>query len=305
MTTQLGFIGLGLMGTPIATNLLEAGYAVTVHDLREDAVERLVAVGASPGTSARSVAEAAEIVFTSLPGPTQVEEVVLGPEGILDALRPGGVYIDLTTNAPTLIREIELRFRERGCHVLDAPLGGRSTLARTGQLQVMVGGDPEVFERCRPVLERIGNRVVHCGPIGSGMICKLMHNDINAVFRQVTAECFTAGVKAGVDAEVLWEVVRNGITCAGSEINNTMRNTWLRGEFDTGTGFLRTHYKDTALAAEIGRENGVPMAHTELTLERLTAALDRGWGGRDSTVSLLLQEELAGVEVRIPDGPPA
>lgn len=303
MATSLGFIGLGLMGTPIATHLIRAGHPLSVYDVRDEAVEPVVEIGARRADSPRAVAEASEVVLTSLPGPREVERVALGPDGIISGLRPDGVYIDLTTNSPTVIREIERQFRERGCHVLDAPVGGRSPLAWEGELQVMVGGEPKVFERCRPLLETIGNRVVYCGASGSGMVCKLMHNCINAVFRQAVAECFTVGVKAGVDAEVLWEVVRNGITGGGSEINRTMRGTWLAGEFDKGTGYLEMHYKDTILAAELGRELDVPMAQTELTLRRLKEAMDRGWGRREGTVSLLLQEELAGVEVRVPAAP--
>jgi 3-hydroxyisobutyrate dehydrogenase len=305
MGTRLGFIGLGLMGTPIATHLIRGGHPVVVYDVRDTACEPLVEIGARRADSPRAVAEASEIVLTSLPGPREVERVALGPDGIIAGLPPDGVYIDLSTNSPTVIREIDRRFRERGCHVLDAPVGGRSPLAWEGELQVMVGGEPAVFERCRPLLESIGNRVTYCGASGSGMVCKLMHNCINAVFRQVTAECFTAGVKAGVAAEVLWEVVRNGITAGGSEINRTMRDTWLAGEFDKGTGYLEMHYKDTLLAAELGDELDVPMAHTELTLLRLKEAMDRGWGRREGTVSLLLQEELAGVEVRFPASAPA
>jgi 3-hydroxyisobutyrate dehydrogenase len=213
------------------------------------------------------------------------------------------VYVDLSTNSPTLIREIAQRLGERGRHVLDAPLGGRSPLAWTRELLVMAGGEREIFERCRPLLEAIGSRVVYCGPVGSGMVSKLMHNCINAVFRQATGECFTLGVKAGVDAGVLWEITRNGITCSGSEIERTMRSTWLRGDFDSGTGSLDSHLKDTALAAELGRELDVPMPLTQLTLDRLVEAKDRGWGRRDSTVSLLLQEERAGVEVRMAEPP--
>jgi 3-hydroxyisobutyrate dehydrogenase len=297
----LGFIGIGLMGMPIATNLLRAGHPLVAYDVRDDAVARLVEAGARRAASPRAVAEGSAIVLTSLPGPEEVEHVALGPDGILDGLRSGGVYVDLSTNSPTLIRDVERRFRERGCDVLDAPVGGRSPLAWERELQVMVGGDPAVVERCRPVLDAISTRVTYCGPIGSGMVCKLMHNCINAVFRQSTAECFTAGVKAGVAADVLWDVVRNGITAGGSEINRTMRQTWLAGDFDKGTGYLETHFKDTRLAVDLGEELGVPMPLAEHTLARLGEAMDRGWGRLEGTSSLRIQEELAGVEVRIPE----
>lgn len=301
MGARLGFIGLGLMGQPIVTNLLAAGHEVAVFDVRPGAADALVERGATRCDSSREVAAASEVVFTSLPGPQQMRAAALGPDGIGEGLAPGGIYIDLSTNSPIVVREVAAELADRGLHVLDAPLGGRSGLAATRDLQVMAGGDPDVFERARPVLDVIGKRVSYCGPLGSGMVCKLMHNAINAVFRQSAAECFTAGVKAGVDADVLWDVVRNGITCAGSEINKTMRNTWLSGNFDTGTGFLKMHYKDTVLAADVGRELAVPMPQVDLAISRLEQAMERGWGDRDATVSILIQEELAGVDVRITD----
>ncbi|MFQ5860398.1 MAG: NAD(P)-dependent oxidoreductase [Dehalococcoidia bacterium] len=298
---RLGFIGIGKMGSAMATNLLKAGFSLTVHDVREEATRPLLEQGARLGDSPRAVAEASEVVLTSLPGPQEVEPVALGEEGIIHGLAPGGVYIDLSSNSPSLIRHIHQQFQERGCHVMDATVAGRAPLAWERELMVMVGGDPEVLQRCRPILEAIGKRIVYCGQVGNGMICKLMHNCINAVFRQATAECFTLGVKAGVDAQTLWEVVRNGITCAGSEINRTLRNTWLKGEFDTGTGSLYISYKDTFLATELGREYQVPMMLAQLALQQLTAAMNRGWVDRESTIVNLLQEERAGVQVRIPE----
>jgi 3-hydroxyisobutyrate dehydrogenase-like beta-hydroxyacid dehydrogenase len=298
MDTALGFIGLGKMGQPIVANLLEAGYRVTVHDVRPDAVDALVTLGAAAAASPAAVAEASTIVFTSLPGPAEVEAVATGPGGVLSGLAAGDVLVDLSSNAPDAVVDLARRFAEQGRHLADAPIGGRSILARTKDLQVMVGGSAEVFDRCAPVLSAFAKRVVHCGETGSGAVCKLMHNAINAVFRQSAGECFTTAVKAGVDPAVLWDIVRNGITVGGSEINKTMPATWLRGSFDTGTGALRTHRKDTALAVELGHRLGVPMPHVELTLHRLDEALERGWGSRDATVSLLIQEELAGVAVR-------
>lgn len=303
-TLRVGFIGLGAMGTPISTNLMAAGFPVTVYDADPARIDELVARGASPARSVADLAAASDVVLTSLPGPRQVRQVAVGEGGILDSLAPGGTYIDLSTNSPTLVREIGRALAARGLYVLDAPIGGRSLLAGTRDLLVMAAGEREAFERCLPILEAIGKRVIYCGDLGSGMVCKLVHNAINAVFRQVTGECFTLGVKAGVDARVLWDVTRNGITATGSEINRTMRSTWLAGAFDTGSGTLDSHLEDTQLVVELGREYAVPMAHVELTLERLIEAAERGWGRRDSPVSLLLQEERAGTLVRIGDPEP-
>jgi 3-hydroxyisobutyrate dehydrogenase len=303
MALRLGFIGIGKMGSAMGTNLLKAGYSLTVHDIREEATRPLLELGAHLGDSPRAVAQASDVVMSSLPGPHEVELVALEEEGIIHGLDRGGVYIDLSANSPSLMRRIHERFRDRGCHVLDAPVAGRAPLAWERELVVMVGGDPEVFQRCRPVLEAMSKRIVYCGEVGNGMICKTVHNCINAIFRQATAECFTLGVKAGVDAETLWEVVRNGITCTGSEINRTMRNTWLKGDFDTNTGSLAIGYKDTLLATELGREYQVPMMLASLALQQLMAAMNRGWAERDGTIASLLQEERAQVQVRIPEPP--
>ena len=302
MATQLGFIGIGTMGTPMALNLLKAGFPLIVHDIHEEATRPLLEAGARWGQSPRAVAEASEIILTSLPSPADVEEVALGEEGIIHGLTKGSVYIDTSSNSPALIHKINEQLKERGCHLMEAPVAGRAPMARERQLMVMVGSDPEVLERCRPILESIGNRIVHCGPVGTAMICKLMHNCINAVFRQATAECFTLGVKAGVDAQALWEVVRNGITCTGSEINLTMRNTWLKGDFDTKSGgTVNISYKDTLLATELGRDHQVPLLMAQLAMQQLTAAMNRGWEDKDSTIVNLLQEERAGVQVRLPE----
>jgi len=299
MAVRLGFIGIGKMGSAMGTNLLKAGFSLTVHDIREEATRPLLELGAHLEDSPRAVAQASDVVMTCLPGPREVEPVALGEEGIIHGLDSGCVYIDLSSNSPSLIRRINQRLQDRGCHVLDAPVAGRAPLAWERELVVMVGGDPEVLQRCRPILEAIGKRIIYCGQVGNGMICKMMHNCINAIFRQATAECFTLGVKAGVDSEVLWEVVRNGITCSGSEINRTMRNTWLKGDFDTNTGSLSIGYKDALLTAELAREYQVPMMLASLALQQLTAAMNRGWAEKDGTIVNLLQEERARVQVRI------
>ncbi len=297
MDTALGFVGLGKMGRPIVANLLAAGYQVTVHDVSPEAVAAAERLGATAAGSPAAVAAASTLVFTSLPGPAEVTEVAAG---VLAGLPVDGLLVDLSSNAPDTILDLHRQFTDAGRRLADAPIGGRSILAATRDLQVMVGGSDADFARCEPVIAAFAKRVVHCGEVGSGAVCKLMHNAINAVFRQTAAECFTTAVKAGVDAAVLAEIVRNGITCAGSEISRTMPATWFAGEFDTGTGALRTHRKDTALAVDLAHRVAVPVPHVEMTLARLDEALGRGWAHRDATVSLLIQEELAGVAVRVP-----
>ena len=196
---RIGFIGLGNMGGPMAMNLIKAGHDLTVHDLRREIADPHLAAGATWADSVQGVAEASEIVFTSLPGPPEVEAVALGPGGILEHAASGSVYIDLSSNSPTLIRAIHARFAERGIEVLDAPVSGGITGAAAGTLAVLVGGDADRYEELKPVLDSIGDKVSYIGGIGSGMVAKLVHNMTSIRSRMAIAEGLTLAAKAGVD----------------------------------------------------------------------------------------------------------
>ncbi|MFQ5860143.1 MAG: NAD(P)-dependent oxidoreductase [Dehalococcoidia bacterium] len=300
---RVGFIGLGKMGSGMSANVLKAGYPLTVYDIREEAAQPLLRKGATWAGSPRAVAQASDVVLTSLPGPREVEDVALGKDGILQGLAPSGTYIDLSTSSPTLIRRIHTTFKERGCDVMDATVGGRPTVAQEGKLLVMAGGEAAVFQRCRPVLDSFAARVVYCGQVGSGSVCKLVHNAVNFCFILALAESFTLGVKAGVEPRVLWEVVRNGITCNGAEINEALPAIWLKGRFDPPSFALALAHKDMGLTTELGRELHVPMAMNNLTYDQMVEAMNRGWAERDCRSVLLLQEERAGAEVRMPEEP--
>ena len=201
---DIGFIGVGNMGAGMANNLLKAGYTLTVNDIRRDAAGPLLERGARWAETPQQVAMQSEMTFTSLPGPPEVEAVALGAEGILAGIKPGSVYIDLSSNSPTLVRRLHDIFRDRGVHMLDAPVSGGVIGARTGLLAVMVGGDEALYQRVKPVLDAIGDNVVYCGAIGAGSICKLVHNSISAITSQAITELFTLGVKAGADPKALW-----------------------------------------------------------------------------------------------------
>jgi len=298
---NIGFIGLGNMGNPIAANILKAGYSLKVHDLSAEAARPLLEAGSSWGDSPRALAEASDIIFTSLPGPPEVEAVALGEGGIIEGIRPGSVYIDLSTNSPTLVRRIYSVFQEKGAHVMDAPVSGGPAGARTGKMAVMVGGDEEIFQKCKPVLDSIGDKVSYTGKIGCGSICKLMHNCINYGIQTAIAECFTLGVKAGVEPEALWRAVSEGGVGRGTLFSNVLPETYLQGHFDPPHFALRLALKDVNLAISLAREFNVPMAIADIAFQELTMALNRGWGDRDSRVAMLLQEERAGgVEFRVP-----
>jgi 3-hydroxyisobutyrate dehydrogenase-like beta-hydroxyacid dehydrogenase len=295
---KVGFIGLGTMGGSMAANLQQAGYDLVVTDLRPRVAERLLAAGAAWAESARQVAELADVVFTSLPGPPEVEEVALGGNGLLAAMAPGKVYFDLSTNSPTVIRRLHAVFAERGVDLLDAPVSGGPAGAKSGRLAIWVGGDPAVFERHKPILEAIGDRVIRVGEIGSGSITKLVHNCAGYMIQCALAEAFTLGVKAGVEPLALWQAVRQGAV-GRQRTFDRLPDHFLSGTFDPPDFTLRLAHKDVTLATALGREHRVPMRVASLALDELTEALNRDWGERDSRVAMLLQEERAGIAIQI------
>ena len=295
---NVGFIGLGTMGASMAYNCLQGGNQMVVHDIRREAATQHLEAGAVWADSPREAAEASEIVFTSLPGPTEVEAVGLGEDGILEGMSEGKVYFDLSTSTPTLIRRIHEEAAARGIHVLDAPVSGGPRGAASRNLAIWVGGDREVFDRCKPVLDSIGDKAYYVGPIGCGAIAKLVHNCTGYIVQAALAEVFTMGVKAGVEPLALWQAVRKGAQGRRGTFEGLAEHL-LPGKFDPPDFALRLARKDVDLAVGVGREYDVPMRLAQLTLQEMTEALNRGWGHRDSRVAMLLQEERAGVEVRV------
>jgi 3-hydroxyisobutyrate dehydrogenase len=297
---KIGFIGLGTMGRHMAMHLIEAGHELTVHDLRREAAEPHLAAGARWADSPAELAGDVELVFTSLPGPAEVEAVALGEKGLLAGMRPGSVWFDLTTNSPALIRRLHALFAERGVHVLDAPVSGGPRGAQTRRLALWVGGDEELFRRYKPVLDAIGDQPYYVGPIGTGSVAKLVHNCAGYAIQCALAEVFTLGVKAGVDPLALFKAVRNGAVGRRRTFDGLVEQ-FLPGKFEPPAFTLRLAHKDVSLATGLARELHVPMRMADLALEELTEALNRGWGERDSRVAMLLQEERAGVEIRVPE----
>ncbi len=297
---KIGFIGLGTMGHHMASNLMKAGHDLVVHDVRREAAAPHLQAGAKWAEAPRAVAEATDVVFTSLPGPQEVEAVALGAEGLLAGLAAGKVYFDLSTNAPALVRRIHAVFSARGIHMLDAPVSGGPRGAESRKLALWVGGDETVFTRYKPVLDAIGDQAYYVGPIGAGSIAKLVHNCAGYVIQTALAEVFTLGVKAGVEPLALWKAVRQGAR-GRSRTFDSLADQFLPGKFEPAAFALRLAHKDVTLATALGREHKVPMRLANITLEEMTEALNRGWGERDSRVAMLLQEERAGVEIRIPD----
>jgi 3-hydroxyisobutyrate dehydrogenase len=298
---NVGFIGLGTMGRHMASNLIKGGHKLVVYDVRREAAAPHLSAGATWAASPKAVAEASDIVFTSLPGPVEVEAVALDEQGgLISGLTPGKVYFDLSTNSPALVRRIHDVFKARGIHMLDAPVSGGPKGAETRKLALWVGGDEEVYKRCKPVLDAIGDQPYYVGPIGAGSIAKLVHNCAGYVIQTALAEVFTMGVKAGVEPLALWKAVRQGAGGRRRTFDGLV-DQFLPGKFDPPAFALRLAHKDVTLATALGREHKVPMKLANVTLEEMTEALNRGWAERDSRVAMLLQEERAGVEIKVPE----
>ena len=295
---KVGFIGLGTMGGSMAFNTIQGGHELVVHDIRRESATRHLEAGATWADSPREVAEASDIVFTSLPGPTEVEAVFLGEDGILQGMSAGKVYFDLSTSTPNLIRRLHDIASGQGVEVLDAPVSGGPRGAESRNLAIWVGGDKDVFDRCRPALDAIGDKAYYVGPIGCGAVAKLVHNCAGYVIQTALAEVFTMGVKAGVEPLALWQAVRRGEQGRRGTLEGLAEHL-LPGKFDPPDFALRLARKDVDLAVGVGREYDVPMRLANLALQEMTEAMNRGWGDRDSRVAMLLQEERAGVEVRV------
>jgi 3-hydroxyisobutyrate dehydrogenase-like beta-hydroxyacid dehydrogenase len=295
---KVGFIGLGTMGRHMASNLMKGGHQLVVNDVRREAAAPHLQAGATWADTPRAVAEATEVVFTSLPGPVEVEAVALGDQGLGAGLTAGKVYFDLSTNSPALVRKIHEVFKRRGIHMLDAPVSGGPRGAESRRLALWVGGDEDIFKRYKPVLDAIGDQPYYVGPIGAGSVAKLVHNCAGYIVQTALAEVFTMGVKAGVEPIALWKAVRQG---AGGRRRtfDGLADQFLPAKFEPPAFALRLAHKDVTLATALGREHKVPMRLANITLEEMTEALNRGWAERDSRVAMLLQEERAGVEIRV------
>jgi 3-hydroxyisobutyrate dehydrogenase len=295
---HVGFIGLGTMGASMAANLQSAGYDLVVHDVRRASAEPHLARGAKWADTPHAVAEATEVIFTSLPGPPEVESVALGPDGLLAGMRKDAAYFDLSTNSPTLVRRICAAFAARSVHMLDAPVSGGPAGARSRRMAIWVGGEEAVFNRHKAALDAMGDQARYVGPIGAGSVAKLVHNCAGYAVQAALAEVFALGVKGGVEPLALWEAVRTGAVGRRRTFDGLI-DQFLPGKYDPPHFALRLAHKDVSLATQLGRELGVPMRLSELALAEMTEAMNRGWQARDSRVPMLLQLERAGVTVAV------
>lgn len=291
---KVGFIGLGTMGRGMAANVQKAGHDLVVHDIARQNAAAFLDKGATWAETPKALAEACDVVFTSLPTPADVESVGFGPEGLAGGFRKGAAWFDLTTNAVDVVRDIGARLEHQGVDFLDAPVSGGPAGAASGKMAILVGGDKATFDLYRPVLDAMGDQIRHVGAIGAGSIAKLTHNMASTAINAVMAEVMTMGVKAGLEPLALWEAIRS---CAAGRMRSfdNISNRFMRGQLDPPNFAMRLVHKDISLAMQLAREFSVPMRLCTMVHQDLTEAMNRGWGGRDSQAFLVLQQERAGV----------
>ncbi|MCI0438311.1 MAG: NAD(P)-dependent oxidoreductase [Chloroflexi bacterium] len=292
---KVGFIGIGFMGRHMARNVLKGGHDLTVYDIRKDAADELLSMGARWASSPREVAQASDVVFTSLPMPRIVEEVAMGEGGILSGAKRGAAFFDLSTIGPDSVERIGAAASARGVHFLDAPVSGGTVGAEKATLCIMVGGDKAVFEQYRPVLDLIGDKTMYCGELGAGAVCKIVNNLIGLSLGVLLSEAFTMGVKAGVDPQTLFDAVSR--STGNTQAMQGFPNGLFKGRFEPGFQ-LDLGAKDVGLATELGRQLRVPMELANLVQQRYILAQNEGLGKRASGAVALIQEKMAGVEVR-------
>ena len=286
------------MGGHMAYNILKGNHELIVHDLRRETASRHLEAGAGWADSPQEVAQQCQVVFTSLPGPTEVEATALGEQGLLSGMEESKVFFDLSTNSPTSVRKIHQVFVSKGIHMLDAPVSGGPKGAESGRLAIWVGGDKAIFDQYKHLLDAFSDAPYYVGPIGCGSVAKLVHNCTGYILQTALAEVFTMGVKAGVEPLALWQSVRRGVSGRRGAFEGLAEHL-LPGNFDPPAFALKLARKDVDLAVSVGREFDVPMRLANLTLQEMTEALNRGWGDRDSRSAMLLQEERSGVQVRV------
>jgi 3-hydroxyisobutyrate dehydrogenase len=283
---KIGFIGLGAMGRPMAESLQRAGHALQVYDLRR--VEGF----SNYKSSAAQAAKDCEVLFTSLPGPAEVEAVAPQVQSVK-------AWFDLSTNSPAMVRKLHQQMAAKGIQLLDAPVSGGPRGAQSGKLAIWVGGDEQVFEKYKPILQAIGDQPYYVGPIGAGTVAKLAHNAASFTVQAALAEIFTLGVKAGVEPLALFKALRQGAT-GRKRTFDRLPEHFLPGVYDPPAFTVRLAHKDMTLAMELAAAEGVPMKIGQIALDELAGAMQRGWSDRDCRVAMTLQEERAKVSVRVP-----
>ncbi|GAA0583980.1 2-hydroxy-3-oxopropionate reductase [Rhizomicrobium electricum] len=291
----IGFIGLGIMGKPMARNLLKAGYSLVVYDVVAAPVAELVEAGAKAGTSPKDVAAQSEIVITMLPNSPHVKAAVLGENGVIEGAGPGTIVVDMSSIAPLASREIAEALAAKGIEMLDAPVSGGEPKAIDGTLSVMVGGKQAVFDKVKDLLLKMAASAVLCGDIGAGNVTKLANQVIVALNIAAMSEAFVLATKAGVDPEKVFDAIKGGL--AGSTVLNAKAPMVLTGNYKPGFR-IELHIKDLQNALDTAHATGVPVPLTSQVMEFLQALKVDGKAGDDHGGLIQFYEKLAGIKVR-------
>ncbi|MCF8335174.1 MAG: 2-hydroxy-3-oxopropionate reductase [Bacteroidales bacterium] len=292
---NIGFIGLGIMGKPMAKNLLKAGYPVIVYDIVEESVHELIEAGAQKGTSSEDVASQSNVIITMLPDSPEVQDAVLGEGGVIQGVKSGSILIDMSSINPKVSQEISKELEQKDVVMFDAPVSGGEPKATDGSLAIMVGGPQQTFEEVKPVLEVMGSSVTYIGEIGSGNICKLANQVIVALNIAGMGEAMVLATKAGVDPENIFNAIRGGL--AGSAVLDAKMPMVLDGNFKPG-GKIETHTKDLRNVLDTAKELEVPVFLTSQVMEIMQALKVDGKSKNDHGGLVQFFEKLANVEVR-------
>lgn len=298
---ELGFVGLGNLGRHLAASLLRAGFRLTVHDREEAAARPLLEAGAVWASSPSAVAAASDSVFTCLPSPQAVADVVAGKAGLLEGLRPGGVWIDSSTNSPDELRRLAALAESAGVHCLEAPVTGGVHLAEAGSITVLVGGDEAVYASHRPAFEAIGGTVLYIGPLGSASTIKVITNMLAFIHLVAAGEALMLAKRAGLDLAQSFEAIR--ASSGSSFVHETESQVILNGSYDIGFT-IDLACKDLGFARELGQEHGVPLELASLVEETFIRAREAYGGSAWSPMVVKLLEDALGTDLRAPGFPP-
>ena len=294
MADTVGFIGLGIMGKPMAKNLIEAGHELVVFNRTQSKAEELAGDGATVAGSPREVAERSDVIITMLPDSPQVEEVLVGENGVLEGIKEGALVVDTSTISPVVTEELAAKVKEKGASMLDAPVSGGDVGAIEGTLSIMVGGSKEDFERARPLFEAMGKTVTRVGETGAGQVAKAANQIVVALTIEAVSEALVLGSKGGVAPEKILDVLGGGL--AGNKVMEVKREKMLTHSFDPGFR-IELHHKDLGIALAAGREYGVTLPVTAVVDQMLQELKMKGRGDRDHSALLTLIEDSSGHEI--------
>lgn len=292
---KLGFVGVGNMGNPMALNLVKAGHSLQVFDIKKEAAANLLEAGATWANSPKEAATGVEATFLSLPMPADVERVVLAEDGVLGATKSGGVIFDMSTNSPTVVRNLCDKAKAKGVAFLDAPVSGGVRGARNATLAIMVGGDKAIYDKYESILNAMGANVIYCGEIGAGNVVKLVNNMLAFIHMMGAAEAMVLGAKAGVDPNVIWQAVK--ASSGGSFVWESGTRAILRDKL-APTFTIDLASKDIGLAVDLGKDFGVPLKMGSAAQELIKNYQVTGYAKEDVLATVKELEKIAGVTVR-------